>query len=207
MPLRARFCRRARVAESLPLHQLHQAAKWHERDDGAVSNPLIIISTDQDGLRTVHQWSSYAELAAAYWSEQKTWQEHDGGLGPAVTPAIEFVSDVTLGHAVDGWEVVRALLEAAPDDDAVEFVGAGPMEDLIVDPRSTAQLLDAVGALSTTSARCRQALAHVWVGSRDDLDEAQRARLIELGARSISIGPPPRSDYDDERMPEDDAYP
>lgn len=175
------------------------------RDDCGVSNPLAIISTDAHGRRTIHQWSSYAELAAAYWSEQKAWRELGGGLGPELTAAIDFVSDVTMGHGVDGLEVVRALVEAAPNDMAIEFVGAGPLEDLIVDERSAPQLLDAVAELAAGSARWRQALAHVWVGASPGLDQTQRDRLVALGARDLSIDPSEHSEHRDDWLPENDS--
>jgi hypothetical protein len=122
-----------------------------------------------------------------------------------LTAAIDFVSDVTTGHAVDGLDVVKALVDAAPDDDSIQFTGAGPLEDFIVDNRSTPQLLDAVGELASTSSRWRQALAHVWVGSSRGLDETQRARLIALGARDLSSGP--SGHYDDRHnwLPDSDS--
>ena len=130
------------------------------------------------------------------------WRDRDGGLGRHLTAAIDFVSEVTMCHAVDGLEVVQALVDAAPDDVALQFVGAGPLEDLIVDKRSTPQLLDAVAELAATSARWRQALAHAWVGSSRGLDETQRARLVALGARDLGAGPSGHCDDDHNWLPD-----
>lgn len=78
--------------------------------------------------------------------------------------------------AEDAWPVIVALVEGAPDDEAVAFVAAGPLENLIRDhgPR----FLDRLEAQARTSAHFRDALSGVW--GWEDMPPELPERLFPL---------------------------
>lgn len=86
--------------------------------------------------------------------------------------------------AEEAWPVILALLERAPDDLAIAFVAAGPLEDLIRDhgPR----FLDRLEAQARTSARFRGALSGVW-GWEDMTPELPERLFPILGWPATSV--------------------
>lgn len=99
---------------------------------------------------------------------------------------------MTHARAPDAFDIIQALLRRAPNVDAVEFVGAGPLEDLLTDPRTDQELFARVEQAVAQDARLALALSHVWVGASVNNDY-QRDRLLTLGARDQSAGPAPGS--------------
>lgn len=99
---------------------------------------------------------------------------------------------MTHARAPDAFDIIQALLRRAPNVDAVEFVGAGPLEDLLTDPRTDQELFARVEQAVAQDARLALALSHVWVGASVNNDY-QRDRLLTLGARDLSAGPAPGS--------------
>jgi hypothetical protein len=71
------------------------------------------------------------------------------------------------------WELILALISAAPDDQALGMVSAGPLEDLLCD--HGAAFIDRVEELSRTDLRFRSCLSGVW--GWNAMESGVRARL------------------------------
>ena len=81
-----------------------------------------------------------------------------------------------------------ALVDAAPDDDDLLYVGAGPLEDFIEHDDSRVRWIEAQASMS---ARFRRALSNVWIwGSVPDevAERVERAAGVPL-AKPESEGP------------------
>jgi hypothetical protein len=80
------------------------------------------------------------------------------------------------GDPEAGWPLLIALIEHAPDDEALAFVAAGPLEDLIRHhgPRFGERLVDR----ARQDERFREAIRLVW--GLDDLPEPLRGSLLAL---------------------------
>ncbi len=101
--------------------------------------------------------STSAVLVSAYFQHRATNDE-------ALSWAFDEVCDTIREKPQDGWNLVLELVRAAPDDDALAYVAAGPFEDWLChhgEPR--VQLLtDAVRA----DRRLQKALSWVWGRNR-----------------------------------------
>ncbi len=85
------------------------------------------------------------------------------------------VLDVLLYKAPSlGWPLLREIVERAPDS-AMEYIGAGPLEDLLV--LHGFETIDAIEAEAGRSARFRLALAGVW---RNAIPEPVWLRVLAL---------------------------
>jgi hypothetical protein len=78
------------------------------------------------------------------------------------------------------WPIILQLIERAPDDDTLTFIGCGAVEDLV--NRASAQFSDRIIDEAANSRRFRAALCHVW--PHDDVPKSIRAiirssRLVE----------------------------
>jgi hypothetical protein len=71
------------------------------------------------------------------------------------------------------WELVKELVARAPDDAALAFVAAGPLEDLIC--KHPDAVIDRVERRAAENARFRKALRAVW--GWNSMPVAIRARL------------------------------
>jgi hypothetical protein len=119
------------------------------------------------------------ELVAAYWlhhrlstSERRSdrlaadefswaWDKVQGAMG---------VSDDAVG-------LILRLAQAAPDtEDALDCLGAGPLENLI--HARGAEIVDQIDAAARRDARLRKALSAVWYG--DDVDQGVVQRLTRF---------------------------
>lgn len=78
--------------------------------------------------------SEWKDLVEGYWkhytlqngSGEKEWLEADAWFW-----AWEDVDHAVSIATPDVFELVLALIDSAPNDDALDYVGAGPLEDLI----------------------------------------------------------------------------
>jgi hypothetical protein len=144
-----------------------------------MTQPLIIVHWDDEGRRTVHHWSSYAELAEAYWQEWAERGDRPNSEWPEDEPANEFADEVVWRHSVDALPLIRALVDAAPDRDALKLVGAGLLEDLLRDERTNSEFLEEIETIAAHDDRFRTALSGGWVG--EDVISPKRDRLLALG--------------------------
>lgn len=75
---------------------------------------------------------------------------------------------------VEALDLILALLEGAPDDDACLAVGAGPLQNLLHDHGN--ELIDQIERVARREPRFRRALTGVWLDP-GDLDPAVEKRL------------------------------
>jgi hypothetical protein len=69
----------------------------------------------------------------------------------------------TLTEPERAWPVILALIEAAPNEEALAFVAAGPLEDLIQSHGN--DFADRIIERARRDPRFRSALRDVWAGS------------------------------------------
>jgi hypothetical protein len=117
------------------------------------------------------------ELAATYFRYHETddaslfwaWQEVN-------------VNDID--DADRKWEQILAVLAQARNNSELGLVGAGPLEDLIVNHREA--VLDRIEAEAATSLRLRTALRHVWL-AHDPASEAMAQRLADMAGTEADL--------------------
>lgn len=123
----------------------------------------------------VLSWPSLSAWAREWLNE---WRAEVSGA------ASEFVDDMTETGADGVLDALVALCElAAPAE--LEWVGAGPLEDLLSHSGHAEQVLSEVDRLTRANQLFKRALAHVWLGQ--ELPRSVRVRLVELGAREVGI--------------------
>jgi len=132
---------------------------------------------DIDGEIT--SWPSRAAWAEAWLNE---WRRDEVG------PACDFIDDMTC-KATEGVVTVLATLteQAAAVPDELDWVGAGPLEDLLSHSGNGGLVLDDVEHAALSRPDFAKALSAVWLGSKVDL--AVKLRLVALGARDLSAKP------------------
>ena len=110
--------------------------------------------------REVEGRQSILELADAYHRYGET--NADGDFW-----AWQRVEDIVCGPvAEEAWELVVTLIRTAPDE-RLEYIGAGPVEDLV--NRHGAALIDSIEGEAKRDPRFREALASIWLVSDDIL--------------------------------------
>jgi hypothetical protein len=129
-----------------------------------------------------------AELVKAYWEEWRLFQ----GTREERVAREDARSYEDAGSLVDDEvergdpsvvELLVALAEAAPTDDDVGLVGAGPIEDLLSTQSGRlrtpegADLLDAIDTAARRNARFRQALRSAFMG--DEVPAVVKDRLAK----------------------------
>ncbi len=82
--------------------------------------------------------------------------------------------------AENAWQMILELIDRAPDDPALSFVAAGPLEDLI--RRHGAQFGERLAERANQDERFRDALRDVW--GWDEVPEPHRATLRGLIERT-----------------------
>lgn len=122
--------------------------------------------------------SSADGIAAAYWAyyllansdnrEDRLKAEKDRSPASEVDDRIEFAD-------ADVVSLLVALADAAPSDEAVAFLGAGPLEDLIRERWADEVILDRLVGWAGRNGRFAQALRGVWFGT--DVPESVATRL------------------------------
>jgi hypothetical protein len=121
---------------------------------------------DQDGE---------TRLIARYFEHWRTKDEE-------LFDAWDEVYEITHYEPERGWALVLKLLEAAPDDRALCYVAAGPLEDLIVIHGE--RLLPLIVAAIATNARLRDAIPAVWGADRTATE------VVEGIRRAMRDAPP-----------------
>jgi hypothetical protein len=98
---------------------------------------------------------------------------------------VEVVEDVDTRVAAgdgDSFHLLVALAEAAPDDQGLAYLGAGPLEELIRDRWRDAVVVDRVEGWARRSDRFRLALACVWYS--DSVPDEVQQRLTNAASSS-----------------------
>ncbi len=120
--------------------------------------------------------------------------------------AWEFVEDVARRGASESIGLLVKLAEAAPDDGALAYLGAGPLEGLIQDRGE--QVFDAIEAAARQHPRLMAALAGVICGDDEEQHHiegpSRRLRRRSRGRRPLlrlPVGTPERDDRPGHRRP------
>ena len=111
-----------------------------------------------------------ADLVTRYLKYGRTEAEE---LHPAFSRVVDIVED----SAQDGWRVTRALIDRAPDQAALAYVAAGPLEDLLAchGPETIDEVLEA----ARTDAKLRSAVTRgVWGRNRIRADVQAKLRAF-----------------------------
>jgi len=108
----------------------------------------------------------------------ETYLQHWATNDEALFWAYERVDDVVRKDPEHGWVLVLALVEAAPDDAALDYVAAGPLEDWIC--KHGHGRMERVTAACKSHRRFRDALPRVWGRNRMTAEVARTMeRLIQ----------------------------
>jgi hypothetical protein len=151
-------------------------------DDGVMTESERAARIEGDacsysGYGAQVEWASLGEMATRYWSDHA--RTGDASYGPAQ----EFVAEFTeVGDPV-AVEVIQSLVDAAPTDVELDFVGAGPLEDLLSHNGHGLTFVDQVERRARRDPRFRAAVAGLWLSK--DVPESVRSRLAALGVKAI----------------------
>jgi hypothetical protein len=74
--------------------------------------------------------------------------------------ALQEVDTLVRDDPTEAWEVTRILVNTAPSDEALAYVAAGPLEELL--HRHGSVLIDRIEEESRGNARLQLALSGVW---------------------------------------------
>jgi hypothetical protein len=74
--------------------------------------------------------------------------------------AVREVNTLVRDDPAEAWEVTRILVETAPSDEALAYVAAGPLEELL--NKHGPVLIDRIEEESRENARLQLALSGVW---------------------------------------------
>jgi hypothetical protein len=121
-----------------------------------------------------------ADVVAARWWEHKRLssgtrtERKQLALGEPVdvVRANEIVRESMWQGGADALDLVVALIDAAPSDDVIAYVGAGPLEDLLLDHSDA--LIDQVDDLARRSPAFARALSAVYPSDAWDSSVQQR---------------------------------
>ena len=119
-------------------------------------------------------WPSATALAEA-WLEE--WRHEAFGR------ACDFINEMTRRAAPGVLDLLRVFAECATTDE-LDWIGAGPLEDLLSHSGNGAVVLEGVEKLARSHDAIALALRNVWLG--DTVAPEIRSRLVALGARDLS---------------------
>jgi hypothetical protein len=95
--------------------------------------------------------------------------------------AFNEVSEITLKDAERGWTTIQALIAAAPDEGALAYVAAGPLDEVL--EAHGRQIIDRVEELARQSPRFRRPLSRVAC-FEDSMPEEIRTRVGKAVGRA-----------------------
>jgi hypothetical protein len=120
-------------------------------------------------------------LEVAYWEHYRLSVSTDRGdrlQGDQWSWAWDRVNDLVSQSPEEAVSVLVALADAAPDHMAISYLGAGPVEDLIVGNASPI-VIDRIEGAARRHDRFRIAVRQAWFDDR--VSESVRARLRAFG--------------------------
>jgi ligand-binding SRPBCC domain-containing protein len=139
---------------------------------GAIVDRMILtgylrrlIGERQRAIRSESEKFDAEQFAEAWFAE---WGKDPPISGWATRLLVGRIDE----DAERAWELIRILVEGAPDHAALEWVGAGPLEDLLCE--AGPRFVDRVEAQAARDARFRVALSDVWGRNRMDPDVYDR---------------------------------
>jgi uncharacterized protein DUF6869 len=130
--------------------------------------PRLPTTDDEMRVYTTRYFAEYDELGRRMEAGQKP------DRGPVPSDLIfDLLRD---GRAEEAWPLIVALVEAAPTEDAISFIGASVLEDLIREFGD--RLVEQIVAQATADRRMRHALQSVW--GWEDVSVSLRTRVQAL---------------------------
>ena len=126
------------------------------------------------------------DLVAAYLRRYANQSADDFWAFEEVGQRVTFGQDPE-----DAWDVTTALIAAAAEGDALGYVGAGPLEDLV--KRFGPTLIDRIETTALQDPRFCDCLACVWL-SEDDLPTTILSRVVRASGNRIQPLPPRQND-------------
>ena len=115
-------------------------------------------------------------LAARYWEHYDlTAAKGDGGAaGEELWDDVEAVNAAARENAPEAVSLLVAVAEAAPDNVALAYLGAGPVEELLIGHAE--DVVEAVDLAAQGSERFRYALRCAWFDDEVPAEVAERLR-------------------------------
>lgn len=98
-------------------------------------------------------------LVAAYFDHWRTKRDD-------LAWAWDKVTDKILADPREGWHLVRELIQAAPTEDALLYVAAGPLEDFL--SKHGRPFIALITSAAEKDPRMKRALGGVWGKNRMD---------------------------------------
>jgi len=104
----------------------------------------------------------------------RAWFEEWSPERPVFGCATKVLVDKIASTPQVAWGLILELVESAPDDDALGWVGSGPLEDLLSEWGP--DFIERVEVLTQSNDRFKRCLADVWGWSRIRPDVYARMR-------------------------------
>jgi hypothetical protein len=93
--------------------------------------------------------------------------------------AVTEVDDLVRRDPLRGWEITRELVRKAESDEALPYVAAGPLEDLLIHHGAT--VLDLIERECLDNERLPLALSGVWLDREDPIWERWHNLMWKYG--------------------------
>jgi len=93
--------------------------------------------------------------------------------------AYEDVDDSVRNDPIKGWELTKLLIDRAESDEALAFVAAGPLENLMIN--GNPEVMDRIEKESQTNQRLQLALSGVWLSPEYASFERWHALMTKFG--------------------------
>jgi hypothetical protein len=93
--------------------------------------------------------------------------------------AFDEVNQLVRRNPVAGWCVTRLLINKAPSDEALAYIAAGPLEDLLAFHDSA--VMDYVAVTARADERVQLALSGVWINRGNPVWERWFALMNDFG--------------------------
>ena len=105
----------------------------------------------------------------------KTWVDHALRGGDELFWAWDRVTELTTHDPESVWPIILDLIQAAPNDQVLANIGAGPLEDLLC--WHGAAFIERVEQAASRNSRFRKSLAATWGWNR--MPEEIRERVTK----------------------------
>ena len=128
---------------------------------------------------TVAVWAGADAVAQDWWSDSPLRRP----CGEWLKQVQSLVSELSETGHPSTIDIIQALVDQAQSDNELDFVGAGPLEDLLSHNGHALAFADEVEKRARQQPRFRLALAGVWLSS--DVPSEVRDRLGRLGAKIL----------------------
>ena len=114
------------------------------------------------------EWNSTLSELATQWISEQVAYENRKKIGPAIETVLRMATSGVQSDQNNLWLFILEVAAQTDNTDALERLGAGPLEDLINE--SGAEFFDRIEEQYRRSPSFRKALSSVWLGAdRNDL--------------------------------------